>query len=259
MSTEKLIKTQSLKYLSGNWITVISAILALCAVGIAIEGIFWLITIFFGIVSVETGAVNDGKGLLYTVTVIAEFIAGLCVSPMINGIYKMFANIVNQKPCDINDIFYFFGNFKRFSRTVLINFDLIIMFILVSDFINVYDYACEWLDSDYFQSLGFNFETLVFVLAGFVTLVINVLLYLIILNYPLIAYGMDDSKGVAKYIFGYYGSAVMNLWKTVKLLLSFIWLILSCFFVAPAFYVVPYLLTSLTNSAKWLFKLEEYE
>ncbi len=259
MSTEKIIKTQSKKYLSGNWITVISAILALCAVAVTLESIFWLVTIFFGIVSVETGTVNDGKELWYTVTLLSELLAGILLSPIINGIYKMFAKLVNQKPCEIDDMFYFFGNSDRYTRTVLMNIVLFVMFVFISELTNVYGYSCMLLDSNYFQSFGLNTETLIFAIAGVSTLVIKALLYLIILNYPLIAYGMDDSKGIKKYTFGYIGLSIKNLWKTVKLVLSFIWLIMLCFFVAPAFYVLPYLLTSLTNSAKWLFEIEKYK
>jgi len=259
MSTEKFIKTQSKKYLSGNWITVISAILALCTIGVVLEAVFWLVTIFFGIVNVETGDVIDGKGLLYIVTLLSEVLAGFLLSPIINGIYKMFANLVNQKPCEINDMFYFFGNHRRYFKTVFINISLVVLFMFFSELTNVYNYTCIFLGSDYFQSFGLNLETLVFAVAGVVTLVIKALLYLIILNYPLIAYGMDNSKGIMKYVFGYIGLAFKNLWKTVKLVLSFIWLILLCFFVAPAFYVVPYLLTSLATSARWLFEIEQHK
>ena len=256
MSTEKIIKTQSKKYLSGNWITVISAILVLCTIGVTLESVFWLVTIFFGIVSVETGAVNEGREILYTVAVVSESVAGLILSPIINGIFKMFAKIVNQRSCEINDMFYFFGNFRRYSRTVLMNLVLFVLFMFFGELTNVYGYICMLFGSDYFQSFGFNVETLIFAVAGVVTLVIKALLYLIILNYPLIAYGMDDSKGIMKYIFGYTALSFKNLWKTVKLVFSFIWLIMLCFFVAPAFYVVPYLLTALTDSAKWLFEIE---
>jgi len=256
MSTEKIIKNQSKKYLSGNWITIISAILALCAIGIAFEGVFWLVTIYFEIINVETGLVNDGKSLLFTVILLSVSLIGFLLSPVINGIFKMFANCVKQKPCEINYMFYFFGNPRRYMRTVIMNTVLFVLFMFFSELTNVYNYTCILLDTDYFQSFGFNLTTLVLISAGAVTLVIKALLYLIILNYPLIAYGLDDSKSIRKYIFGYIGLAFRNLGKTVKLVLSFIWLILSCFFVAPAFYVLPYLLTSLTNSAKWLFELE---
>ncbi len=256
MSTEKLIKAQSKKYLSGNWITVISAILALCTIAVTLEATFWLVTIFFGIVSLETGVVNEGKELLYTAVLLSELLAGILLSPIVNGIYKMFAKLVTQKSCEIDDMFYFFGNFGRYSRAVLMNIALFMLFMFFGELTNVYNYACILLDSNYFQSFGFNFETLLFAVAGVVTLVIKALLYLIILNYPLIAYGLDDSKSIKKYILGYIGLSFKNLWKTSKLVLSFIWLIMLCFFVAPAFYVVPYLLTSLTNSAKWLFEIE---
>lgn len=257
MSTEKIIKDQSKKYLSGNWITIISAILALCTIGIVLEGIFWLVAIYFKIINVETGVINNGKDLMYTVVLLSVSLAGFLLSPMINGIYKMFGNLVKEKPCEINDMFYFFGNPRRYMRTVIINTVLSVLFMFFSELTNVYNYTCILLDTDYFSSLGFNFTTLAFILVGTVTLIIKAFLYLILLNYPLIAYGFDDSKSTVKYIFGYIGLSFKYLGKTLKLVLSFIWLILLCFFVAPAFYVVPYLLTSLANSAKWLFELEK--
>lgn len=257
MSTEKIIKDQSKRYLSGNWITVISAILALCTIGIVLEGIFWLVTIYFKIINVETGMVNNGRDLMYTIVLLSVSLAGFLLSPMINGIYKMIGNLVLEKSCEISDMLYFFGNLRKYMKTVIINMILSVLFMFFSELTNVYNYTCYLLNADYYRDFGFNITTLVLFLAGVATLVINVLLYLIILNYPLIAYALDDSKSTVKYIFGYIGVSFRYLGKTIKLIWSFIGLLLLCFFVAPAFYVVPYLLTALTNSARWLFALEQ--
>ena len=256
MSTEKTIKAQSKRYLCGNWVTIISAILALCTVGILIETMFWIITIYFKIINVETGTVYDSRSLAYVLVLLSTVFAVLLLSPLINGIYKMIGNLVRGKPCEISDMCYFFGNIRRYLKTVIINMVLIILFMFFSKLTNVFEYTCYLLNADYYRDFGLNFTTLILFFAGAVTVVINILLYLIILNYPLIAYSFDDSKSAVKYIFGYLGVSFRNFGKTIKLVWSFIGLLLLCFFVAPAFYVVPYLLTSLANSAKWLFEIE---
>ena len=256
MSTEKIIKDQSKRYLSGNWVTIISAILVLCTFGIFIETIFWLITIYYKIINVETGTVYDSRIVAYVIVLLSTVFVSLLLLPLVNGIFKMIANLVNGKPCEISDMCYFFGNIRRYLKTIVIDMVMIVLFMFFSKLTNVFEYTCYLLNADYFRDLGFNLTTLTLWLASAVTIVINILLYLIILNFPLIAYALDDSKSAVKYIFGYYRISFKYLWKSIKLVWSFTGLLLLCFFVAPAFYVVPYLLTALTNSAKWLFELE---
>ena len=257
MSTEKFIKKQSRDYLSGNWLTIISAVFTVCAVLIVLEGIFYLITVYFKIMNVETGAVYEGREWIYAIMLLAVSLTGVLLSPLINGIYKMAGNLVQRKPCEASDMFYFFGNLKRYMRTVVINVALSVFFIFFSELTNVFNYTCLLLNADYYRDFGLNLTTLALFLAGVVTLVIKGLLYMIIMNYPLIAYALDDSKGVFRYIFGYIGLSFKHIWKTIKLFLSFMGHIVLCFFVAPAIYVLPYLLTALTNSAKLVFELEQ--
>ena len=96
---------------------------------------------------------------------------------------------------------------------------------------------------------------IVLILAMAISVIIKVLIYLVFVHYPLNAYAQDESKSVVKYAFGYIGFSLRNLWKTIKLIFSFIGWIALCFFVVPAFYVLPYILVSMSYSAKWLFTL----
>ena len=50
--------------------------------------------------------------------------------------------------------------------------------------------------------------------------------------------------------------SIKNFISTIKLFIGFIGWAALCFFVVPAFYVVPYFLTTSAMSAKWLFELE---
>ena len=65
-------------------------------------------------------------------------------------------------------------------------------------------------------------------------------------------YGIDDSRGAARYIFGYLGFSFRHFWAFIRLTFSMLGWILLCFFVAPVFYVGPYALCAAVNSARWL-------
>lgn len=50
---------------------------------------------------------------------------------------------------------------------------------------------------------------------------------------------------------------VKNFGNTMKLYFGFAGWIALCFFVVPAFYVLPYISTSFATSAKWLISIEK--
>lgn len=257
MSTEKIIRNQAKKSLVGNWSVIIFAVMAVCASAILLESVLYFIGYYFKLYDIETGVVYGQRKLIYYIVSIAVGVAGVFASPLINGVLKMSGNVALYNNTEINDVFYYFKGVKRYFKTLCINIALAVLCVVLFYGLDVYELACYLLKADLHKDFGFDIITLVLIGAFLVSIVIKILIYLIFVHYPLMAYSLDDSKKVFKYIFGYMGFSVKNLGKTIKLMLSFTGWIALCFFVVPAFYVLPYLLVSATNSAKWLFLLDK--
>lgn len=258
MSTEKIIKNQTKDLLKGNWSNVIAAILAVIAVILSISMILSAFLYYVKAIDPETGAIVETKQTVILAASMVASAAIIFVSPIINGFFKMLCNISLFGKAEIYDLFYFFRGAARYFKTVFINFVLYYLFSIISSFLNVYGFAALLTDSD--LSTGFRFDAKTFALLGayIVSVVINALVYILFVHYPLIAYSYNDSLKASKYMFGFIGFSFRHFAKTLKLAVSFLgWLVLSGVFVVPAFYAVPYIAESGVVSAKWLFMLEK--
>ena len=256
MSTEKIIKNHARGSLSGNWSSIIIAVLFFCAVILLVDCLVYLPSIYFKIVDTETGNfIKDREWIFNIINLVAYWII-LFFSPIINGIYRMAFKTADCGKTELTDAFYYFKGIYRYFKTTLINLFLICTTTLLFYVLDVYRYATILLDSNLKDGFKFDIITLVLVLAMAISVILKVLVYIVFVHYPLIAYAEDENKSVVKYAFGYIGFALRNLWKTIKLIISFIGWIALCFFVVPAFYVLPYILVSMSYSAKWLFTLD---
>lgn len=257
MSTEKIIRQQAKDSLRSNWTNVIAAVLAFFAVVIALEGLLYIFCFQFKLVNIETGSINQNKQLFYYLAEIVVFVLFLFVSPVINGIIKMVYNTSALGKAEIYDMFFFFKKAGRYFKTVLFNFFLLALFSVLSFGLDVYGYLSMFFDKS--LSDGFYFDGISFLLLGayIISVVLKILIFFMFIHYPIIAYSMNMNVPYGKYFFGFVGFSARNLWATLKLFFSFIGWMALCFFVVPAFYVLPYLMTSMVTSAKWLFALEK--
>ncbi len=256
MSTEKIIKNQAKKTLTGNWSSIINASLFFCAILLLVECLVYLPSIYFKIIDTETGNFIKNRDWIFSlITLVAYWVILFC-SPIINGIYKMAYKTADIGKTEINDAFYYFKGIHRYIKTVLVNLFLVCISSLLFYGLDIYRYATILLKSNLKDGLKFDIITLVLILAMVVSVFIKILVYLIFAHYPLMAYAEDDSKSVIKYAFGYIGFSFRYLWKTIKLLFSFIGWIALCFLVVPALYSLPYILVSMSTSAKWLFTID---
>lgn len=256
MSTEKIIKNQAKNSLVGNWSVIISAILAVCAVVILLQSVFYFIISNFKLIDIETNVVFSQKRLIYNLVTVTITAVTIFVSPLINGVFKMSGNVALYGKTELTDLFYFFRSFKRYSKTLCLNIVLAVLCSVLFYGLDVYALASHFLKADLHDDAGFDIITLVLFTAYLVTVAIRILIYLIFVHYPFMAYSLDDSRNVFRYLFGYIGFAVKNLGNSIRLMFSFAGWIASCFFVVPAFYVLPYLMTSSTISAKWLLLID---
>ncbi len=255
MSTEKIIKNQAKKSLSGNWVMVIAAVIFFCVILIAADAVVSLLLVITGMI--DTGEkIELPVQILYTVINGIPFLAVFLLSPIINGIFKMFSNIALYGKTEITDMFFYFKYFGRYCRAFVQNILLMALYMILSYGFDVYHYAVLVIGND-LQDIGeFDILTLILASSMVITVIIKILIYMIFIHYQLIAYATFDNIPIHKCVFGMYGFSLRHLGATIKLILSFIGWIALCFFVVPAFYVLPYLMASMSTSAKWLFSLD---
>lgn len=256
MRTEKIIRQQARKSLRGNWSEIIFAVMALCAIYIFLQSVLHFAMYFFGLCNVETGVVYNDKRWLYNLVISAVTTTGLLVSPLLSGVLKMCADISLHGKTKIADIFYYFGNLRAYIRTLIVNSVLFIICTVLFFGLDVYALACYLLDANLHNHSGFDIITLALWGALVLSTVIKIFIYFIFVHYPLMAYALNGSGKLSDYLIKCVVFAVKNLGNTIKLARSFIGWIALCFFVAPLFYVLPYIAVSAMVSAKWLFLLD---
>ncbi|MGN0491432.1 hypothetical protein [Ruminococcus sp.] len=257
MSTEKVIKNQAKDSLKNNWSVIIAAVLAVCALALLIDALMYGFGFFTKSIDTDTGLVKEGKKLTFTLIACGALAVTVLISPLINGLFKMFGNTSLYNRTEISDLFFFFKGAHRYFKTLIINITLLFIFSVLAYGLDVYSYACYVLGASLKSGFQFDINTFILIGAFLISVIIKVLIYLLFVHFPLVAYSFNDSMPASKYMFGYIGFSFRHFAKTFKLVLSFFgWIVLSCALVVPAFYALPYLMTSMTTSAKWLFSLE---
>lgn len=257
MSTEKIIKNQAKVSLKGNWTLLIVSIMFALIIVIAVQQLASLILVILGAVELESGDIKEDMQLLsYGVLGILYAIA-FFLTPIVNGIIRMFCNISKGKSIEISDMFYFFKGVKRYFKTIFLNFILTFIYFSISSLFDLYNLISISTGRSINDGHSFDFLSTSLILAYLFSIIAKVLVYFIFIHYPLIGYSFYDNISIRKCIFELWGFSLNILGTTINLFLSFAGWILLCFFVVPAIYVLPYIITSFTTSAKWLLPEEE--
>lgn len=243
MKKERIIKQQARQALKGNLTALIVCLLAAAVVAVLLDNILYIFAIPLGIVDANASKVTDGMELWYTLMSSGVSVLAIIASPLLNGFLKAAAKTAANGKCTAADALYYYRKPLRFFKTLVVNLGLALLFAVLS------------APLDYLVSvLGAEGEwTSVLMTAG--TVVWKILLYIFLLHYPLAAYALDGSRSPFYYIFGLIGFSFRRCGALIKLLLSMLGWIALCFFVVPAFYVVPYLAVAAMTSAKWLFAI----
>lgn len=256
MNTEKTIRCQAKKSLESNWVIIIASIMSVFAVVLFFECLVYSFSFMFDLIDPETGKLYNGGEFLYNIMFSISIVAMISLSPAINGIYKMFYKIACGQRAEISDLLYCFKAPTFYLRTVLLNIVTLIVFSVFYFGLDIYSYACMYFDTNLYDGKGFDLTKLLLLVIWVLSAIIKICGYLIFINFPLFAYAEDDTLSLTEYTFGMYGFAVKNFGKSLKLFFGFSGWFALCFFVVPAFYVLPYIMTSFATSAKWLFALE---
>lgn len=257
MSTEKIIRNQAKQSLKGNWSMLITAFLFLCTVLLFFFGVEAVFGYAFKLINTDTGQIVKGKELQYNIINFCTVTVLFFLTPLVNGIYKMFSNVSRNNCIEITDLFYYFKVAGCYFKTLVLNIFLLILFYAVSYGFDIYAYVSTFTGKNLQDNTGFGIIRISLIVAMLASAAIKLLAYFIFVHYSLFAYAYDDSMSILNYTFGMYGFSLRHIGNTIKLLCSFIGWIALCFFVVPVLYVLPYIMNSFATSAKWLFALEK--
>lgn len=257
MSTEQTIRIQAKQSLKGNWGLLIAAVIFISIIMLFLNSVSNVIGLFFKVFDTDTGMVLNNKQWIYQIISCGMAVPALLATPLINGAYKMFYNISQNSKTEMSDLFYYFRGMSRYLKTLSLNILISLMYFVISYGLDCYAYVSAFSGKSLQNGLTTDIMTLALLGAMVVSVAIKFLAYFIFVHFVLFAYAQDDSKKVLHYVFGICSFSVKHLGETIKLLFTFLGWIALCFFVVPAFYVLPYIMTSFATSAKWLFALEK--
>lgn len=259
MNKEKLIKNQALTALKGSWIVLIAMALMISAVIIAISGLGSIAQIITKSVDVSTGLAKSGREFVYGLTDGLTYAVMFFFSPLINGFFKSAYIVAHNEIPSFWELFAFFKSPALYFKTILLN--LILVLIMSAA---VFAFSFGYLITIITDSLRTDNEAVITLLTavlniffGSLSVLLISFVYLFFVNYAMFLYVDNPNTNV----FCCFGRGikmfVKNFGNTMRLYFSFIGWIALCFFVVPAFYVLPYISTSFATSAKWLISIEK--
>lgn len=200
-------------------------------------------------------------GLIYAIVTIITIILGYGA---LRWFYLMAELSSEEESIKISEIFYFFKSWKEAEKTIIMFFSIAllkIMFYIVS-FIAVAilffsanlcvlhfipDKTVGILESEASITLG-------------VLLMISWLLSVIVFNislFPVNYIIVSDDMTVMQYIYESIGMMKDNYWSVIRLYISFIPWFISCIFILPIFFVIPYFNMSMAVAAQEIISMDE--
>lgn len=255
MSTEKIIRSQAKKSLNGNWIAAVSGLFVLLA-EVFLGATFY--SLLVGLTGIFNGEkLQAGAEPIMLVILLSTIILFLAISPFENGFYRLCYNIANGRSDGLRDMFYFFSGTKQYFKALqfniiislkktlytLIGFAPYILYLIVKGLLLAFVIKSGNSVNQTFDII----ETVILSVCTVATLIINIRLiipeFVFVDNFE--ANVFEIAKVITKkHLFDYY-----------KLISTFLIWILSCMFVLPGLYVIPYLTTSLGTTSKWLINM----
>ena len=243
MQKEKIGKQQAREALRGNFSILIAGLAALVVTFLMVLYLGYLIEIPLGIIDAETEEIKDSMQTYDLLVTLGQSFLLMALSPMLNGWLHTAARAVISGKSEMSDLFYFFGSAVRYFKTVVLNLSLCVLSVALMT-------PMEILKSVFFNDDFGGF------MMGVGQIVWGVLIYMLIVHYPLFLYAADDSMPVWHYAIGSIGFSFRHFGALLRLLFSMIGWLALCFLVVPVIYVAPYLITACANSARWLAIIE---
>lgn len=256
MNTEKMIKQQARLAMRGNMTKLLAAAGVAALAFLMLEYLEYLVFLLLGAVDPATEeTVSGSEGVVIAVTALYVFVVMLA-SPLLSGFVRMAAQVAATKDCRSLDVFYYFGSAHRYLKTVVLNLLLFLMWFVASSALNISGWLQILHPGLFAAELSMSPEGFLTLFTQIITVFVQVLLYMLLVHYPLLSYAFDDSHTLVDYAFVTIAFSVRHFWQLFRLMLSFAGWFALCFFVVPALYVVPYFAVAAANSARWLLELD---
>ena len=256
MKTEKIIRAQARESLKGNLTAAVSGVFVLL-------GVIMLCEIYYELLLALTGIwdggdkIKSGNELTLIIILCSTFLITFALSPFKNGYIRLCYNIACCKGDGLRDVFYFFSGIKRYFKALRFNIIILLKkliyaligFIpyLLLIVLKVFLFASYANPANSIKTLFGALETVFLCIGIAIALILSVRVL------------------VSEFVFADNHEAnVFNIAKIIsknhlndyyRLIFTFLLWILSCFFVLPGFYVIPYFTTSLGTTSKWLINL----
>ena len=255
MRKEQIIRSQARDSLKGNWTASVAGVFVLLAVIFIQEASYELLCLLFGVFS--GNKIKSGYEFIYIAIVCFVSLFAFALTPFLNGYFRLCYNIACERSDGLRDVFYFFSGIKQYFKALWFNFIIALKSALyaIISFIP-YTMYCVFKDvilgtilkadvsSHEFMTV---IEIILFVIGILLTFLISIRLF--IYEFVFVDNFEANVFGISKIIKKNHPC------DYCKLVFSFILWILSCFFVLPGIYVIPYFITSLATTSKWLINL----
>ena len=249
MNTEKTVRKQAKKVLEGNRSVIISEVMVTVLAFLTGLFAFSLAMSVAGLYDVKNP--NQTQQMLTMIFGLVFFAFVVVCLPLINGVYRSVCNVVRGRECSPLDVFYYYKKPKLFFKSVILDVISVGLFFIISGLLNVFNYLSAVSDKiiDNSPSLTAVVAVLL-VLAFIVSTAVVVVCYIIFVHYTFLAYGFNEHLPLGIYLPRMMAFSIKNFISTIKLFIGFIGWGALCFFFFPAFYAVPYFLTTSAMSAK---------
>jgi len=251
VSAEKMVKEEARGRLSNKWPIAFFSALELLFVAIIP---MLILVLAYSLPGDDISIVDDFsqspiKAVLFFVFHLAAVLAFVLLSPVYSGFVRIFSGISEGKDIDPADIFYFFYDKQRYRNavrfmTVLImkGFGVLFLWIVVGVGMSIMS------QTDSGASVGLAVGQ-IFIAVGF----IGAFLCMHRFAFSVMLFSYYDYSPENSVLYG-ARAAKGNTGKLIKITGSFIWWILSTFFVVPFVYVYPYMTCSYFVAVKYILK-----
>lgn len=258
MRKEKIIKAQAKSALSkGCWSTLVGCLAVMLAVFCFVLYAYYSLLYGFNAVDFDSGEILESKELLASgLTVIFIFLL-IAASPVINGFSKLCFDTAKYETCSAGDLFFYFKRpglyIKALGLNILKGAYILLITLVCTLPSGLFFAGAELLNGDFSYILRFFGG--IFAITGICAAVV-IHIRLVLCNFIL---AENESIKASACISQAFIISKGHTNDLIRLLISFIFWILLCFFVFPIFYVVPYMGVAFGNSAKWIIALKKEE
>lgn len=273
MSIRSKIKTNAKKAMTQNYIKALSitlivfCVLFLFAIFVTVAD---LVAKLFLNNTVNVEVLQNWSYILSPIIVSLSLLVQLILfSPLLVGTAKWFFHLVSDEKCDVIDLFEYFSSIKGYFGSVWLELNLfirkfVILFLFTAIPIILMGIGLRLMDGSWNtsyspDSLSVLLGTMLLIAGCVLTVVSLLFAWIFLKRYFLVRYLFGEERSVHQ---AFKQSVLYTKGKRTELFFfdfSFIGWFISCIFIIPIFYVVPYLISASSLFAKILIEYGDKE